>query len=73
MYGFFFDSQLWPPRQHARSAENAIPSSVLARVIRALAFLKADSSNKKFMCSNIDETNGVNSSQALHWTPNFAR
>ena len=73
MYGFFLDSQLWPPRQQATCTENAIPSSVLARVIRALAFLEADSSNKKFMCSDIDETNGVDSSQALYWTPNFAR
>ena len=69
--GIAFDSQLWPLRQLAGSAENAATSSVLARLMRALACFGAKKSNKKFMCSDTDETNGDIANWALHQTHNF--
>ena len=41
--------------------------------IRSWACFKAKSSNKKCMSSNIDETNGIDSSQALYAAHNFGR
>ena len=66
-------SQLWPPRQRAGCTENAVTSSVLARLSCSLACLKAKSSTAKCMYSISYETNGVIASRSLQQTHKFGR